>query len=258
MQRNLEGRIAVVIGGGNPPQGLSNGGAAAQCYAREGATVVCVDMDVAAAQRTVDSIVEAGGKAVAAQANAARQEDIIALRNQTVERYGRVDILHNNVGTEHVCELEDITEEAWDRIHDINLKSVLFACQQFIPLMVKQGGGSVVNISSTASIRPSPTTFYLSYNTSKAAVNHMTRVLARRYAKDQVRVNVILPGMIRTAHATKLYADPVQANIERDARCPMGRQGTPEDIGNAAAFLASDDARYITGIELRVDGALSL
>nr|WP_315593169.1 SDR family oxidoreductase [uncultured Cupriavidus sp.] len=258
MHRRLEGRIAVVIGGGNPPQGQSNGGAAAHCYARDGATVVCVDIDPAAAQRTVDSILKTGGKAVAAQADAAKLADIVAIKEMTIERYGRVDILHNKVGTEHVCELEEITEEQWDRIHDINLKSVMFACQQFIPLMVKQGGGSVINISSTASIRPSPTTFYLSYNTSKAAVNHLTRVLARRYARDQVRVNVILPGMIRTEHATRLYADPVQANIERDARCPMGRQGTPEDIGNAAAFLVSDDARYITGIELRVDGALSV
>lgn len=258
MHRKLEGRIAVVIGSGNPPQAQSNGGAAAQCYARDGATVVCVDIDVVAAQRTVDRILEAGGKAVAAQANAAKLADVVALKDFVLERYGRVDILHNNVGTEHVCALEDITEAEWDRIHDINLKSVMFACQQFIPLMVRQGGGSVINISSTASIRPSPTTFYLSYNTSKAAVNHLTRVLARQYARHQVRVNVILPGMIRTEHATKLYADPVQANIDRDAYCPMGRQGTPEDIGNAAAFLASDDAKYITGIELRVDGALSL
>lgn len=257
MTKRLAGRVAVVFGAGNPPEGVSNGGAAALCYARDGASVLCVDLDPDAARRTVEMILIAGGAAAAHQADAAKREDVLAVKNRALDLYGRVDILHNNVGTEDVCELEEITDEGWDRIHDINLKSVMLACQQFIPLMVRQGGGSVVNISSTASVRPSPTP-YLSYHTSKAAVNHLTRVLARRYAADQVRVNVILPGMIRTAHASRLYADPVAANKERDARCPTGQQGNPEDIGRAAAFLASDDARYITGIELRVDGGLSL
>jgi NAD(P)-dependent dehydrogenase (short-subunit alcohol dehydrogenase family) len=258
MRKRLEGRVAVVFGGGNPQDGVSNGGAAAQGYAREGASVVCVDLDLNAACRTVELIEKAGGRASSIRADASKRADVEAVKNHALEQYGRVDILHNNVGTEDVCELEDITDERWDRIHDINLKSVMLACQQFIPLMVKQGGGSVINISSTASLRSNPATPYLSYHTSKAAVNHLTRVLARRYAANQVRVNVILPGMIRTSHAARLYEDPVEAHRQRDARCPIGYQGAPEDVANAAVFLASDEARYITGIELKVDGGLTL
>lgn len=255
--KRLQDRIAVVFGAGAPHGGVSNGAAAAMRYASEGACVVCADIDVRAAERTMDTIVSAGGKAVAASANVTKRADIVAIVELAMKAYGRIDILHNNVGTEDVCELEDITEEGWDRIHDINLKSVMLACQQIIPIMVKQGGGAVINISSTASVRTGASP-YLSYNTSKAALNHLTRVLARRYAPDQVRVNVILPGLIETAHAARLYDDPVQANAARAARCPLGRQGSPHDVAGAAAFLASDDARYITGAEIRVDGGLSI
>jgi NAD(P)-dependent dehydrogenase (short-subunit alcohol dehydrogenase family) len=257
MDKRLSGKVAVVLGAGNPDSGCSNGGAAAIRYAQEGAAVLCVDRDLDAARRTASAIADQQGIAVAAAGDVTSKADLVQIKSTVLERFGRVDILHNNVGVELVNELEDITEDAWDFVHDVNLKSVMLSCQQFIPLMVEQGSGVVTNISSTASIRPG-TMPYLSYCTSKAGLNHMTRVLARRYAASGVRVNVILPGMIRTAHAIRLYEDPVRANAERDARCPTGAQGTPEDIAAAAAFLASADARYITGIELRVDGGLSI
>lgn len=258
MTFDFKGKVAVVLGAGSPESGISNGGAAAVRYAHDGASVVFVDMDLDAALRTLSKLTdEERERCLVYRADVTSKTDLGALKSHVLEKYGRVDILHNNVGIEHVAELEDITEESWDLVHSVNLKSVMLACQAFIPVMVKQRSGVVTNISSTASIRPGGVPYY-SYNTSKAAVNHLTRVLAKRYAKDGVRVNVILPGMIRTAHAIRLYADPVQANLERDARCPMGFQGDPEDIASASAFLASQDAKYITGIELPVDGAISI
>lgn len=257
MDQRLSKQVAVVLGAGNPEQGRGNGGACAERYAAEGASVVCVDRDAAAAERTKSAIQQAGGSAIAFVADVTEKADLIALKQAVLEHYGRVDVLHNNVGVEDVAELPDISEARWDFVHEVNLKSVMLACQQFIPLMVEQGSGVVTNISSTASLRTG-TQPYLSYCTSKAGLNHLGRVLAKRYAADGVRVNTILPGMIRTAHALRLYEDYEKANAERDARCPTGSQGTPEDIAAAAAFLASQDAKYITGIELRVDGGLSV
>lgn len=218
---------------------------------------MCVDRDIEAATRTADLIASHAGIAVPMAGDVTSKSDLVEIKLKVLELFGRIDILHNNVGVEIVNELEDISEDAWDFVHDANLKSVMLSCQQFIPLMVQQGSGVVTNISSTASLRTG-TQAYLSYCTSKAGVNHLTRVLAKRYAAHGVRVNVILPGMIRTAHAIRLYDDPDKANAERDARCPMGAQGTPQDIAAAAVFLASADAKYITGIELRVDGGLSI
>ncbi|MNT45098.1 2-(R)-hydroxypropyl-CoM dehydrogenase [compost metagenome] len=160
-----------------------------------------------------------------------------------------------------MAELENIREEDWDRVFDINLKGVMLACQQVIPRMVQQGGGSIVNISSIASRKWSPMPF-LAYNTSKAALNHMTRVLARRYAPNHVRANVVVPGLIDTPHAAHLTTgDAAAVQAARDARnqrCPMGHQGTAWDVANASLFLASDESRYITGTEITVDGGLYL
>lgn len=257
MRSRLSDKVVIVLGAGNPESGLGNGGACAERYASEGAVVVCVDRDAAAADRTKAAIQRAGGLAMEFVADVTRKDELVALKDAVLARYGRVDVLHNNVGVEDVAELPDITEERWDFVHDVNLKSVMLACQQFIPLMAAQRSGVVTNISSTASLRTGSMP-YLSYCTSKAGLNHLTRVLAKRYAADGVRVNTILPGMIRTAHAIRLYDDHEKANAERDARCPTGAQGTPEDIAAASAFLASQDAKYITGIELRVDGGLSI
>ena len=153
-----------------------------------------------------------------------------------------------------------MTEESWDRVHAINLKGPMLTAREVVPLMIAQGGGAIINISSIASHLWSPTQ-YLSYSTSKAALNHMTRIVARQYAKHQVRCNVIVPGLIDTPHAAALYSNAEEAakgREQRARRCPMGRQGTPWDIAGAALYLASDDARYVTGIELVVDGGVSL
>lgn len=257
----LAGKVAIVVGAGSSGADFSNGSAAAIVYAREGARLLCVDRNAAAAQRVVRQIRDAGGNALPFEADVCSKDQLAAMASYCASEYGRIDVLHNNVGIEIVAELEDIREEDWDRVFDINLKGVMLACQQVIPRMVQQGGGSIVNISSIASRKWSPMPF-LAYNASKAALNHMTRVLARRYAPDHVRANVVIPGLIDTPHAAHLATgDPAAVQAARDARhqrCPMGHQGSAWDVAYASLFLASDESRYITGTEIAVDGGLYL
>jgi NAD(P)-dependent dehydrogenase (short-subunit alcohol dehydrogenase family) len=182
------------------------------------------------------------------------------MTQEAIRRFGRVDILHNNVGIEEFGELIEITEESWDRVYAINLKGIMLSCREVVPHMMRAGGGSVINVSSIASRRWSQFQF-LSYSTSKAALNHFSRVVARQYAPQQVRCNVIIPGLIDTAHVAALYPTPEaveEGRKTRIARCPMGRQGTPADIANAALWLASDESSYVTGLELVVDGGITL
>lgn len=251
------------MGGGTsfPEGGLSNGQAVALAFAREGAKVAVVDLKLQAAEDTVEQIRSAGGEAIALQADVSRHADIKAVVAATMQKYGRIDILHNNVGIEVRGGLES-TEESWDRVHDVNLKSVFLACKEVVPIMEAQGGGSIVNVSSTASIKWSPVE-YVSYSSSKAALNHLTRVLARQYAPQNIRCNVVVPGMIDTPHIRTLYRDKspdelAQIMAGRNSRCPMGRQGTSQEIASAALFLASDESSYVSGLLLVVDGAMSI
>jgi NAD(P)-dependent dehydrogenase (short-subunit alcohol dehydrogenase family) len=187
-------------------------------------------------------------------------EQIERMVNHCLARFGRIDVLHHNVGIEEFGELIEVTEESWDRVHAINLKGPMLTARAVVPHMIRQGGGAIINVSSIASRKWSPMQF-LSYSTSKAALNHMTRVVARQYAQHQVRCNVIVPGLIDTPHAAALFKSEQEAQAgrqARNARCPMGRQGSAWDVANAALFLASDESSYVTGLELVVDGGLSL
>lgn len=249
-------------GGGASREGMtSNGQAVGIAFAREGAKVVAVDRDEEAARHTVKRIKDAGGEAALAQADVSCHADVRAAVELALAAFGRIDILYNNVGIEVRGGITGTPEEAWDRVHDVNLKSVFLACKEVVPLMECQGGGSIINVSSTASLRWTPVE-YVAYSSSKAALNHLTRVMARQYAPRNIRCNAILPGMINTPHVRLLYKDQPPEELrrilrERDARCPMLRQGTSWEVANAAVFLASDEASYVSGVLLPVDGALS-
>ncbi|WP_144629827.1 SDR family NAD(P)-dependent oxidoreductase [Bordetella genomosp. 13] len=264
MKRRLEGKVCLLMGGGaaSAEGSLSNGQAAAVTFAREGASLVVVDVRLEAAQRTVAQLAREGHEAIAVQADVSKLEDVTSAVSAAMERHGRIDILYNNVGIEYRGGPVDTPEEEWDRVHDVNIKSVFLACKLVIPFMERQGGGSIVNVSSTASLRWSGIS-YISYSSSKAALNHMSRIIARQYASKQIRCNVVVPGLIDTPHTRALFGDKTPDEFaaimeDRNSRCPMGRQGTGWDVANAALFLASDDAAYVSGSLLVVDGAASV
>jgi NAD(P)-dependent dehydrogenase (short-subunit alcohol dehydrogenase family) len=264
MTDRLRGKIALVLGAGSSAGegGLSNGEAVALYFAREGASVVCADLRLEGAESICRRILENGGIAHAIQCNVTRSDDIRQAVSAAVREYGRLDILHNNVGTEQLGGPVETEEADWDRVHEINLKSVFLAYKHAIPVMEKQGGGSIINVSSTASFRWSGAEF-IAYNSSKAAVNHITRIVARQYAGKHIRSNAIVPGYMDTPHIRTLYKHLDRAAFDevmkqRDAKCPMGRQGTSADVANAAVFLASDEASYITGQLLVVDGGWTI
>ena len=260
MSGRLAGKVALVVGAGSSGADISNGAASAVLYAREGAAVLCADRSIDAAHDTVRRIEAEGGRASAFRADVCNAAQIASMVQACLARYERIDVLHHNVGVEEFGELTEVTEESWDRVHAINLKGAMLTAREVVPHMVAQGGGSIVNISSIASRKWSPMQF-LSYSTSKAALNHMTRVVARQYARHHVRCNAILPGLIDTPHAAALFRteDEARAGREmRNARCPMGHQGSAWDVAYAALYLASDESKYVTGLELVVDGGLSL
>jgi NAD(P)-dependent dehydrogenase (short-subunit alcohol dehydrogenase family) len=182
-----------------------------------------------------------------------------------VSAYDHIDVLDNNVGIAEVGGLVEVSEADWDRVFAVNLKSAYLTMKQTIPLMVRQGGGSIINISSIASIRHLGIS-YVSYATTKAAMNQMTRTTAVQYAPLHIRVNAILPGLMKTPmveHSAGLAASYAAGDVEamwraRDAQVPMGHMGDAWDVANAALFLASDESKYVTGIELVVDGGVTL
>jgi NAD(P)-dependent dehydrogenase (short-subunit alcohol dehydrogenase family) len=261
----LKGKIAMVVGAGSIGPGWGNGKATAVTFARQGAQVFCVDRNAAAAKQTVEIITSEGGKASAFTADVSRAADVEAMVAACLKAYGRIDVLDNNVGIAEMGSVVDVTEASWDHVFNVNLKSAFLAMKHVIPVMAKQGGGSIINISSIASIRHLGIS-YVSYGTSKAAMNQMTRTTAVQFAKDHVRVNAILPGLMKTPmveHSAGLAASYAEGDVEamwraRDAQVPMGHMGDAWDVANAALFLASDESKYVTGLELVVDGGVTL
>jgi NAD(P)-dependent dehydrogenase (short-subunit alcohol dehydrogenase family) len=261
----LKGKTAIVVGAGSIGLGWGNGKATAVTFAREGAAVFCVDRNAAAASETVEIITSEGGKAVAFAADASRAADIEAMVAACLKAYGRIDVLDNNVGIAETGSVIDVSEADWDRVFAVNLKSAFLAMKHVIPVMAEQGGGSIINISSIASIRHLGIS-YITYGTTKAAMNQMTRTTAVEFAARNIRVNAILPGLMKTPmveHSAGLAASYARGDVEamwraRDAQVPMGHMGDAWDVANAALFLASDESKYVTGIELVVDGGITL
>jgi NAD(P)-dependent dehydrogenase (short-subunit alcohol dehydrogenase family) len=260
----LAGKRAVVVGAGFRGPGPSNGSAVAITFAREGANVLCVDIDAEAAERTAQAIAAEGGAAQAAQVDATDERQLADCIASYVERRGGLDVLHNNVGITHPGGVTELSEEEWDKVFAVNLKTCFFAMKHAIPAMRRGGAGSIINVSSVASLRYVGDS-YATYYSSKAALNHLTRVTAVEHAASQIRVNAILPGLIRTSMVTSFpgrldaYAGDEEAFwAARARRSPMKRMGEPWDIANAALFLASDESRYVTGLELVVDGGMTL
>jgi NAD(P)-dependent dehydrogenase (short-subunit alcohol dehydrogenase family) len=255
----VAGKVAIVTGAGSNGPGIGNGKAAAIVYAREGARVMLVDRNLAAAEETQRLIEEEGGDSFPFRADVARAADCQAMADACADRYGRIDILHNNVGITAMGGPIEETEESWQRVIDINLTGAFLTCKHVLPVMLRQGKGVIVNVSSLAAVRYSYP--YSSYYASKAGLNQFTVGVAMQYAKDGIRANVIMPGMINTPliyhQIAGQYASPEEMVRARDAACPMGRMGTPWEIANAALFLASDESSYITGLCLPVDGGLS-
>ena len=261
----LQDRVAIVVGAGQSPgEGMGNGRATAITFAREGAKVLCVDHNLDSAQETVDMIRAKGGAAAAFKADVTREAEIKAMVADAHGRWGRVDILHNNVGVSLSggdAELSDITEAALDRCIAINLKSCIFAARHVLPIMRQQNSGAIVNISSMAAITTYP---YVAYKATKSAMISFTEQLAYQNAPYGIRANVILPGLMDTPMAVDTRArafNKTRAEVaaERDAKVPLrNKMGTAWDVANAALFLASDEAGFITGVTLPVDGGASV
>lgn len=260
MNKRLEGRVALVFGAGSIGPGWGNGKAAAVQYAREGARVVAVDINEQAAAATRDIVTGEGGQAIALRCDVTRRDEIGACVRATLDAYSAIDVLHNNVGLPAMGTIEDMTEQAWDQAMNVNLKSVMLCCQAVIPTMLAQGKGAIVNISSIAAIRYTGYP-YPAYYASKAALNQLTVAIALEYAARGIRANAIMPGLMDTPHIytsiSGQHGSREAMVAERNKLSPTGRMGTAWDIAKAAAFLACDDAAYITGQCLAVDGGLS-
>ncbi|HEY3065792.1 MAG TPA: glucose 1-dehydrogenase [Methylomirabilota bacterium] len=250
----LDGKVAIVTGGGAASDGIGNGRAAAILLAKAGARVVVVDRARALAEQTVKMIADAGGDAIAVEADVTRAADCAAMVAAAVTRYGRLDFLDNNVGIGSRGSVVDESEETWRRIMQVNVETMFLAAKHAIPAMRAAGGGAIVNVSSISALRPRGLT---AYSASKGAVIALTRAMAVDHGPDGIRVNCVAPGPVYTP---MVYARGMSAEArERRRRASILRvEGTGWDIGHAVRFLLSDHARYITGQTLVVDGGATL
>jgi NAD(P)-dependent dehydrogenase (short-subunit alcohol dehydrogenase family) len=260
----LKDKIAIVVGGGQQPgETTGNGRAACLRFAEEGAAVLVVDANHEWAAATVDMIVKNGGQSSALAADITREADCKAIADTCVSRYGRIDILHNNVGRARGdTGTAELDAEMWDELMALNIKGMFMTIKHVLPVMRKQASGAIVNISSTSSIAAGP---MLTYRVSKSSVNSLTQHVAIENAPHGIRCNAILPGLMNTPMAIERRArernvSREQVRQERASLVPLAvaEAGNAFDVANAAVFLASDDARYITGVLLPVDGGLLL
>jgi NAD(P)-dependent dehydrogenase (short-subunit alcohol dehydrogenase family) len=261
----LERKVAIIVGAGQRPgMTIGNGRATALLFAREGARVLALDRNLDSAEETVALIKKDGGEACALAADVSEETSLQAAVAACLERWERIDVLHYNVGVSIAlgdAQVTDITTEAFDRIVAVNLRGMVMACKYTLPVMRKQMGGVIINISSMAAWSSYP---LVAYKTTKAAVIALTQQIAIQNAKYGIRANVILPGLMDTPMAVDTRVEMTGRSreeivAERNAKVPLrGKMGTAWDVAYAALFLASDEAGFITGAALPVDGGESV
>ncbi|MGH7314276.1 MAG: SDR family NAD(P)-dependent oxidoreductase [Candidatus Rokuibacteriota bacterium] len=252
MPGRLDGKVAIVTGAGSRGPGLGNGKACAILFAREGARVLCVDQVAARAEETVKLIQGEGGQARAFAADVTRAADCRAMVAAAADGWGGLDVLHNNVGIESRKDLLETGEEEWDRVMAVDLKSMLLATQAAVPALAARGGGSIVCVSSVAALRGHGRTAYAA---AKAGVIGFVRSVAVQLGPQGIRVNAIAPGQVWTPMVESLGP---QARERRRRASPLGTEGTGWDVGWGAVYLASDEARWVTGHTLVIDAGLTL
>ncbi|MBN9048220.1 MAG: SDR family oxidoreductase [Rhizobiales bacterium] len=262
MAGRLDGKVALITGAGCVGPGWGNGRAAAVLFAREGAKIFAVDRDADAMTETLARIRDAGGTVETHTCDVTDSAAVAAMVAACQGAFGRIDILVNNVGGSAPGGVAELSEDVWDRQIDYNLGSVFLACKHVIPVMIAQGGGAIVNTSSTSGLRYTGAP-QVGYAATKAAIIQFSRVTAVQYAKHKIRVNTVVPGQMHTpmveARLAKQRAggDVDELLRQRVARIPLGFMGDGRDTANAALFLASDEARFITGTEIVVDGGMT-
>ncbi len=262
---SMAGKVAIVTGAGSVGPGWGNGKAAATLLARQGASVFLVDINQAAAEETRGIIESERGRCTVHCCDMMQSADVAAMVEACVACFQRLDVLVNNVGGSAPGDPVTMTEEVWDRQIDFNLKTAFLGCKYAIPAMLRQGKGAIVNISSVAGLRNDFASgrTHVGYSASKAGVIQLSRSTAGAYAKQGIRVNTVVPGLMHTPLVETRLAKTVGNNdlaalIEsRHKAVPMGRMGDAWDVAHAVLFLASDEARYITGTEIIVDGGLT-
>lgn len=263
MSDRLKGKIALIMGAGSVGPGWGNGRAMAVRFAEEGAKVFGVDIDLARMKETVERVQDIGGEIEVATCDVTQSSQIANVVRQCEEKWGRIDILVNNVGGSAKGGPVELEEDVWDAQVDSNLKSVFLSCKHVLPIMEKQGSGAIINMSSTSGIRWTGSA-QVAYAATKAGVIQLSKVVAVQYAQKGIRVNTIVPGQLHTPMVEVRLAgqraggDVAKLLEQRQARIPLPFMGDGRDTANAAVFLASDEARFITGTEIVVDGGMSV
>jgi NAD(P)-dependent dehydrogenase (short-subunit alcohol dehydrogenase family) len=258
----LAGRRALITGAGSVGPGWGNGRATAVIFAREGARVYLIDRDPAAVEVTARQIADEGGLAVTQVADVTSETDIAGFVDACVGEFGGVDILVNNVGGSRPGGVAELSVADWQAQLDVNLSSVFVACKHVVPVMAAAGGGSIVNIASASGTRWTGAA-QVGYAAAKAGVIQLSKVTAVQYAADRIRVNTVVPGQLHTPMVEARLAgqraggDVDKLLAERQARIPLGFMGDGRDTAYAVLFLASDEARFITGTEIVVDGGMT-
>jgi NAD(P)-dependent dehydrogenase (short-subunit alcohol dehydrogenase family) len=262
MAGRLAGKVAIITGAGCVGPGWGNGRAAAVLFAREGALVFAVDKNRDAMDETVARVHEDGGEIVTYACDVTDSAAVAGMVAACRAQFGRIDILVNNVGGSAAGGPVEMPEEVFDAQVDFNLKSVFLTCKHVIPVMEAQGGGAIVNTASTSGIRWTGSA-QVGYAATKAGVIQFSRVVAVQYAPKNIRVNAVIPGQMHTPMVeTRLAKQRTGGDVEtlikqRLSPIPMGFAGDGRDTANAALFLSSDDARFVTGTEIIVDGGMS-